>query len=92
MTIGTEAAEHVVDCDARPKVPVFWDLNRHLCGGKLILNSASVDLYFPDFPAEPDGGVMGGTLLGRIPRERRVNANVLDYLLGCGILQSAIQP
>lgn len=71
---------HPIDCDARPFTPNSLTVHAHIKGGCLEWNPAKSKLLLS--PLQMDGKVIDGNNLRRVLAEtRKLNANVLDYLL-----------
>jgi hypothetical protein len=73
-------AEHTIDLDADPFVPVPWTVETHRKGGQLEWNPDTVTLFLTPYQRFV-GGVRGEALLEEIAHKPVINANMLDWLL-----------
>ena len=71
--------DHIIDCDAAPFTPDSWKVEEHEKGGQFVWDAAKVALHLE--PEQVNGSLVGTTLRKRLKRLRKLNANVLDYLL-----------
>ncbi len=72
--------EHVIDCDAKPFLPVGWTVEEHQKGGQWKFDSEQVRFFLSNGQKGSkviEGNKLRKELVGKIV----LNANVLDYLL-----------
>lgn len=76
---GVLTGEHIIDCDAAPFKPKDWKVVSHNKGGRFTWDPTKVVLHLE--PEQKSGSLVGTTLRKRLGRLKKLNANVLDYLL-----------
>ncbi len=72
--------QHVIDCNAKPRVSQGWKVEEHKKGGQLMLDVSRIKLHLS--PNQMGGNyIQGNKLRKELASEKVLNANVLDYLL-----------
>ena len=72
--------DYTIDLDAKPFLPVGWDVEHHQNGGKFKYDPTKVKLYLSECQRSGCGS-NGNDLLKELEDQKVMNANFLDFYL-----------
>jgi len=77
---SSESEKDFIDCDADPFIPSGASVDEHCKIGQIQWDSKRISLYSSEKQLK-GGVIVGNELRKKLKKERRLNVNVLDYLL-----------